>query len=229
MQGRFIRNPALGIIFTTALKKCMCCLTEKLSLPSMDAQQKSKLLLLFPARWAMHMQFTIHPTNLVRWLNFAVSKQKARGDAFDLGDNRVGATLDPVPVFVSGRLERQQPAPVNVPSANRNSMIRRVFGPEIFSTDWNHVDHLVIPADSVVTRQLEGMEEVYYIIKGNGTVAINNEKADIKSDETFFGLLGEKPGIANNGKEDLEVLVIGIAASKQKQLAINKPLLKPKA
>ncbi len=165
----------------------------------------------------------------LRWLNFAVSKQKARGDAFDLGDDRVAAILDPVPVFVSGKLERPQPAPVNMPPGNRNSMSRRLFGPEIFSTDWNHVDHLIIPADSVVTRQLEGIEEVYYVIKGKGTVTLNNEKADIKPDDAFFGSLGEKPAIANNGRENLEVLVIGIAASGQKQLAINKPLLKPKA
>src|SRR5687768_13421870 len=42
----------------------------------------------------------------LRWLNFAVSLSKGKGDAYDLGDARVGATLDALPVFVSGRLER---------------------------------------------------------------------------------------------------------------------------
>src|SRR5688572_8106661 len=37
----------------------------------------------------------------LRWLNFAVSVNKGQGDAFDLGDDRVGAPVDRVPVFVN--------------------------------------------------------------------------------------------------------------------------------
>jgi mannose-6-phosphate isomerase-like protein (cupin superfamily) len=165
----------------------------------------------------------------LRWLNFAVSQQKGKSDAFDLGDSRVGAALDPIPVFVSGKLEKQPITNPNVPPGFKPSMSRRVFGPDIFSTNWNHVDHIIIPADSSVTRQLNGIEEVYYVIKGKGTVTLNNQNATIKQDESFFGLLGEQPGISNNSKEDLEILVIGIAASKQNYATINKPLIKPKA
>jgi mannose-6-phosphate isomerase-like protein (cupin superfamily)/heme-degrading monooxygenase HmoA len=165
----------------------------------------------------------------VRWLNFAVSQQKGKSDAFDLGDSRVGAGLDPIPVFVSGKLEKQQTNNTNMPPGFKPSMSRRVFGPDIFSTNWHHVDHLVIPADSSIARQLNGMEEVYYVIKGKGTVTLNNQNATVKQDESFFGLLGERPIFSNNGKEDLEILVIGIAASKQDYLTINNPLIKPKA
>ncbi len=165
----------------------------------------------------------------VRWLNFAVSQQKGKSDAFDLGDSRVGAALDPIPVFVSGKLEKQQTNNTNVPPGFKPSMSRRVFGPDIFSTNWNHVDHIIIPADSSVTRQLNGIEEVYYVVKGKGTVTLNNQNATVKQDESFFGSLGEKPIFSNNSKEDLELLVIGIAASKQDHLTINNPLIKPKA
>jgi mannose-6-phosphate isomerase-like protein (cupin superfamily) len=165
----------------------------------------------------------------VRWLNFAVSQQKGKSDAFDLGDSRVGAALDPVPVFVSGRLEKQQTSNQNMPPGFKPSMSRRVFGPDIFSTNWNHVDHIIIPADSSVTRQLNGIEEVYYVIKGKGTVSLSNQNATVKQDESFFGSLGEKPIFSNNSKEDLEILVIGIAASKQDHLTISKPLIKSKA
>ncbi len=44
----------------------------------------------------------------IRWLNFAVSQKKGVGDAFDLGDARVGASLDPIPAFVSARLEQDK-------------------------------------------------------------------------------------------------------------------------
>src|SRR6185436_14546312 len=49
----------------------------------------------------------------IRWMNFAVSTTKGRGDAFDLGDTRVGAALDLVPQFVSGLLKKDLLKPNN--------------------------------------------------------------------------------------------------------------------
>jgi mannose-6-phosphate isomerase-like protein (cupin superfamily)/heme-degrading monooxygenase HmoA len=166
----------------------------------------------------------------VRWLNFAVSETKGRADNFDLGDTRVGAAIDLIPVFVSGRLEQNKLKPVKLSAAGNSVLYRRVFGPDIFRTDWNHVDHLVIAPDSTSgPRQLEGIEEVYYVIKGSGTVSINNEIAAVKADDAFYGKLGEKITLAADSKDGLELLVIGINASKEKGLNISKPLLKPKA
>ena len=163
----------------------------------------------------------------LKWLNFAVSTTKARGDNFDLGDNLVGAKLDPVPQFVSGQLKRESLRANSTAYAGNGVLYRRILGPDIFSTNWSHVDHVVIPAGSTAgPRQLEGMEEVYYVVKGSGTIALNSDSAPIKADDAFFGSLGEAIKITNNGKEDLELLVIGVAASKQKS---TKPLAQPKA
>ena len=129
----------------------------------------------------------------------------------------MGAVIDPVPVFVASRLEQDKLKPIKPFAAGNSILYRRVFGPDIFSTDWNHVDHLVIPADSTTgPRQLEGIEEVYYVIKGAGTVSINNEKVSVKADDAFYGKLGEKIILASDSKEGLELLVIGITASKEK-------------
>ncbi|MBK5271767.1 MAG: cupin domain-containing protein, partial [Bacteroidia bacterium] len=49
----------------------------------------------------------------IRWMNFAVSTYKGRGDNFDLGDTRVGAKLDPIPQFVSGQLKKELLRPNN--------------------------------------------------------------------------------------------------------------------
>jgi len=133
-------------------------------------------------------------------------------------------------VFVSSRLEQNNLKPIKLSVDGNSILYRRVFGPDIFSTDWNHVDHLVIPADSTTgSRQLEGIEEVYYVIKGAGTISLNNENASVKADDVFYGKLGEKITLSGDSKEGLELLVIGIAASKEKGLNISKPLLKPKA
>jgi mannose-6-phosphate isomerase-like protein (cupin superfamily)/heme-degrading monooxygenase HmoA len=165
----------------------------------------------------------------LRWLNFAVSSYKGRGDAFDLGDPRVGVKSDPIPLFVSARLERDKLKTGGPVYTNGGVLHRRLLGPEVFQTDWNHVDHVVIPAGASVPRKMEAFEEVFYVIKGAGTVSIKEDKAGIKSDDAFFGGLGETLLIANSGNEDLELLVIGVAPAKQKGLTLAMPLTKPKA
>ncbi|MBK5269901.1 MAG: cupin domain-containing protein, partial [Bacteroidia bacterium] len=167
----------------------------------------------------------------IRWMNFAVSTYKGRGDNFDLGDTRVGAKLDPIPQFVSGQLKKELLRPNNNVFPGTGILYRRILGPDIFSTTWDHVDNVVIPVGSTAgPRQLEGIEEVYYVIKGSGTVSIGSESAAIGTDDAFYGLLGEKLSFANKGNEDLELLVIGIATSKeQKDPTRLRPIAKPKA
>lgn len=165
----------------------------------------------------------------IKWLNFAVSKNPGRGDAFDLGDSRVGATLEPVPVFVSGRLQRDRMQ--SDPSYSGNGVVyRRIFRSDVFNTDWNHVDHLVVPSGSSTgPRQLGGVEEVYYVVNGKGKLTIDGKSASFAADDAFYGKLGENISISNEGRDNLELLIVGIAASKEKNLSIARPLTKPKA
>lgn len=166
----------------------------------------------------------------IRWLNFAVSTIKGRGDNFDLADARVGAAKDAIPAFVSGRLEREK-LKENVPSySGAGILYRNIFGPDVFRSDWNNVGHLVVPmGKSVENHQSIGIEEVYYVVKGSGKLTIGNSSADFKADDSFFIRLGETSSISSAGQEDVELLVIGISPSKQKTLSIEKPLIKPKA
>src|SRR5690606_4801071 len=91
----------------------------------------------------------------LRWLNFAVSSVKGRSDNFDLADARVGAKLDPIPVFVSGRLEKDKVKANTRLYTGDGVLSRRLFDANVFSTNWNHVDHVVIPAGkSTEERQL---------------------------------------------------------------------------
>jgi mannose-6-phosphate isomerase-like protein (cupin superfamily) len=170
-------------------------------------------------------------TTPLRWMNFAVSTIKGRGDSFDLGDDRVGAKLDPIPQFVSGQLKKELLKPNSNAYPGNGILYRRMLGPDVFSSSWDHVDHLIIPEGSAAgPRQLEGFEEVYYVIKGSGIIGIGADAASLKADDAFYGLLGEKLNFTNNGKEDLELLVIGIAASKQQKNPDNlKQASKPKA
>ncbi len=168
-------------------------------------------------------------TTPVKWMNFAVSQVKGKADNFDLGDTREDAVIDDIPNFVHGKLETDKLKANNTAYQGNGIMYRRVIGSEVFSTDWNHVDHVTIPASGSATRKLEGIEEVYYVLKGLGSVAIGSEKQAFKTDDVFYGMLGETLIINSDSGSELELLVIGVAASKLKMMNISKPLIKPKA
>lgn len=160
----------------------------------------------------------------IRWLNFAVSSVKGSSDNFDLGDARVGAKLDPIPVFVSGRLEKDKTRANERLYTGDGVLSRRLFDANVFRTNWNHVDHVIIPAGkSTNERQLLGFEEVYFVVKGSGTVSINGQSGNIIADHAFTGKLNEKVTLSNKGNEDLEILVIGIATSKETGLGNKAP------
>lgn len=160
----------------------------------------------------------------LRWLNFAVSTTKGRGDNFDLGDNRVGAALDPIPQFVSAQLKKESLRANNPAYKGEGILYRRLLGPDIFSSNWDHVDHVVVPARSTAgPRQLQGMEEVYYVMKGSGKIVVQSDSTAIKTDDAFYASANEAITISNNGNDELELLVIGISASKQKVAALSKP------
>ncbi|MBK9489741.1 MAG: cupin domain-containing protein, partial [Haliscomenobacter sp.] len=104
-------------------------------------------------------------------------------------------------------------------------LYRRLIGSEVFRTDWDHVDHLLIPAGKSAGRTaLEGAEAVYYVVNGTGTLTINGETVNIKADDAFSGVLGEKLSITNNGEKGLELLVIGILELNKRLLNISKTI-----
>ncbi len=166
----------------------------------------------------------------LKWLNFAVSEEKGQGDAFDLGDDLSGAKMDATATFVASRLEQEKLKADDTTYKGNDVLFRRVLGPEVFQTDWHHVDHLLIPVgSSTESLQLQGFEEVYYVMNGSGSVTIGNELVKIKKDDSFYAGLGEKISWTNKGSENLEILAIGISASKDMGLEIAKPLETPKA
>ena len=78
----------------------------------------------------------------VQWMNLNVSLTAGVYDAFDLGDTRAGAALDPIPTFMTMRLDRAllrapggrgRGAAPAAPAATA-VLSRRALGPSVFST-----------------------------------------------------------------------------------------------
>ena len=92
---------------------------------------------------------------------------------------------------------------------------RRAQEPEVFSTAWAYIDHLVIPPGaSTGKRRHVNVEEVYYVMEGAGSVQVNNEQAAIRAGDAVPILLNDEQSFVNNTSEDLELLVIGVTRVK---------------
>ena len=152
----------------------------------------------------------------VQWMNIAVSTRKGKYDAFNTGDDRVGAALDEIPVFISTRFDKPRLRPVEGMHGGEGTVqYRRVFQPEVFYTNWSYVDHLVIPPGaSAGKKRHRSVEEFYYVLDGAGTVTINGESAVIKKDDGVRVALGDIHSFANGGASDLELIIIGAATEK---------------
>jgi mannose-6-phosphate isomerase-like protein (cupin superfamily) len=147
----------------------------------------------------------------VEWMNINVGTSKVY-DAFNLGDDRVGAPKDKIPQFVTMRLDRAllKPAPSNGPGGGKVQR-RRALGPSVFYTPWAYVDHeLIAPGGDTGVSTAPDLSESYYVMSGEGSVTVNGETVAIKKGDAI-------PVDVNQGKSfkagaaPLELMIIGVA------------------
>lgn len=157
----------------------------------------------------------------VQWMNINVGLIRGKYDNFDLADTRVGAQIDPIPVFMTTRLYRDLLRPV----ANKNGgkgtvQYRRALPTGVMLGPWAYMDHILIPPGaSVGNHRHSEVAEFYYVMSGRGTVSIGAgggrgplkmDSAPIVNGDAIPVQLNEVHSFANTGTEPLELMVVGI-------------------
>jgi mannose-6-phosphate isomerase-like protein (cupin superfamily) len=143
----------------------------------------------------------------VEWMNINVGTSKVY-DAFNMGDDRVGAPKDKIPQFVTMRLDRAllKPAP-----DGGKVQRRRALSPSVFYTAWAYVDHeLIAPGGDTGTSALPDLSESYYVMSGEGSVTVNGETVAIKKGDAIPVDVGQSKSY-KAGSQPLELMIIGVA------------------
>ena len=170
---------------------------------------------------------------VLQWINFQVSVTPGVSDAFDLGDDRVGASLERVPTFITTRLERSlftagrggrgnAAAPSAAqPAAPQPVITRRAGEPTIFASPWAYIDHVLVqPGASTPPKSHDTIAEAYYVMAGSGTVTVGSETAPFGKWDAIPARLGETTSFKNTGNEPLELLVYGVAKDMDSKIAM---------
>ena len=159
----------------------------------------------------------------VQWMNLNVSLIPGVYDNFDLEDTRVGAALDPIPTFMTMRLDRSL---LRAPGARGRGaaaaapdpkavLTRRVLGPAVFSTLWSYVDHVLVPPGAT-TAELphDSVGEAYYVLGGAGTISVKGTASGtepVRTGDAIAVRVGESTQFTNSGPAPLELFVMGVA------------------
>ncbi|MFC1542189.1 cupin domain-containing protein [Candidatus Latescibacterota bacterium] len=159
----------------------------------------------------------------VNYINVGVTKVKGGYDNIDFGDNLVDANVESPANFKWANFDRRLLKPTsNAHQGKGDILFRRLWSNESFLTNWEFIDHCVLPpGTSIGYHQHNGIEEVYYLMSGSGRMTVNDVTTNVKTGDAIPCTLHDSHGLYNNSDRDIELLVIAVAMEKGVHKVVN--------
>ena len=163
-----------------------------------------------------------HTDKTIEWMNINVTAIKGWYDAYDLGDSRVGAAVEPKPNFMVMRLDRTLLRPFTAVQGGKGTIqARRALDVPVFLGPWGYVDHLMIPAGSSIGPSTDAeIGGFYYVLSGEGTVTIGNEKAPIRAHDAIPLSFNQTKSFEASASAPLELMAIGVVKDATRRFQI---------
>ena len=152
-----------------------------------------------------------HSTQPLQWMNWQVGATPNVSDAFDLGDARVGVPLDPIPVFMTARLDRALARPAaDAPGVTT----RRLYQPQVFTTPWTYVDHVLVAPGTTTPAKAHDDDRRGLLRDRRQRHRSTRRRRDARrsrpATRSRFGS-ARRAASPTPAREPLELLVIGVA------------------
>lgn len=163
-----------------------------------------------------HGIYNPSPDVTLDWLYFAVSMERDKWGAIDFGNDLSQETVESPPPFIWTVLDRNllQPAP-RAHGGKGEILFRRCFNKDTFLTNWEFIDHCILPAGTSIGYHRHNMiEEVYFLVSGSGRVTVNDTTWNVKAGDAIPCTSGDAHGLYNNSGGEIELIVFSAAKEK---------------
>ena len=163
-----------------------------------------------------HGIFNPNTDKSLDWLYFAVSMERGVWGSIEFGNDLSKEKVESPPPFLWTVLDRRLLLPAaNAHGGKGSILFRRCWDKDTFQTNWEFIDHCILPpGTSIGYHQHNMIEEVYFLVSGKGRSTVNDTTWEVKAGDAIPCTIGDSHGLYNNSDQEIELVVFSAAKEK---------------